>query len=237
MIFKKIIPSSLLGRSIIIIFVPIFLLVIITSLIFYQTSWNIISKRLTESVVADINVIVKLINQNLDTKAIKIAKEDFKMKVELKENANLNDIIFYEQRGILSKRLKQALSEINIPFSYDLTNLNKGAVISLQIIRGAVGAQKDGYLDKYIDEVLKHMWEEPKKMDDPAVIKEALTESGFDAERLMEQMQDPDIKAQLIANTEEAVKRGTFGIPTFFVEDDIYFGKDTLWQVEEALAQ
>ena len=110
-------------------------------------------------------------------------------------------------------------------------------VISLQIIRGAVGAQQDGYLDKYIDEVLKHMWEEPKKMDDPEVIKEAFTESGFDADRLMNQMQDPEIKAQLIENTEKAVKRGTFGIPTFFVGDDIYFGKDTLWQVEEALAK
>ena len=110
-------------------------------------------------------------------------------------------------------------------------------VMSLQIIRGAVGAQQDGYLDKYIDEVLKHMWEEPKKMDDPEVIKEAFTESGFDADRLMNQMQDPDIKAQLIENTENAVKRGTFGIPTFFVGDDIYFGKDTLWLVEEALAK
>ena len=110
-------------------------------------------------------------------------------------------------------------------------------VISLQIIRGAVGAQQDGYLDKYIDEVLKHMWEEPKKMDDPEVIKEAFSESGFDADRLMNQMQDPEIKAQLIENTEKAVKRGTFGIPTFFVGDDIYFGKDTLWQVEEALAK
>ena len=50
-------------------------------------------------------------------------------------------------------------------------------------------------------------------------------------------MQDPNIKAQLIANTEEAVKRGTFGIPTFFVDDDIYFGKDTLWQIEELLSQ
>ena len=110
-------------------------------------------------------------------------------------------------------------------------------VMSFQKIRRPVGAQQDGYLDKYIDEVLKHMWEEPKKMDDPEVIKEAFTESGFDADRLMNQMQDPDIKAQLIENTENAVKRGTFGIPTFFVGDDIYFGKDTLWQVEEALAK
>ena len=79
MIFKKIIPLSLLGRSIIIIFVPIIVLVIITSIIFYQTSWNIISKRLTESVVADINVLVKLIDKNLEFETIQIAKEDFKM--------------------------------------------------------------------------------------------------------------------------------------------------------------
>ncbi len=131
--FKKIIPSSLLGRSLIIVFIPIITLVTLTTLIFYQTSWNIISKRLTQSVVADINAIVKLIDQDLQVTAIKLAKEDFKMKVELKENANINDIVFYEQRGILSKRLKQALSEINIPFSYDLTNLDKGAIISLQI--------------------------------------------------------------------------------------------------------
>ena len=131
--FKKIIPSSLLGRSLIIVFIPIITLVTLTTFIFYQTSWNIISKRLTQSVVADIHAIVKLFDQDLQVTAIKLAKEDFKMKVELKENANINDIVFYEQRGILSKRLKQALSEINIPFSYDLTNLDKGAIISLQI--------------------------------------------------------------------------------------------------------
>ena len=130
---KKIIPSSLLGRSLIIVFIPIITLVTLTTFIFYQTSWNIISKRLTQSVVADINAIVKLIDQDLQLTAIKLAKEDFKMKVELKENANINDIVFYEQRGILSKRLKQALNEMNIPFSYDLTNLDKGAIISLQI--------------------------------------------------------------------------------------------------------
>jgi len=54
---------------------------------------------------------------------------------------------------------------------------------------------------------------------------------------LLEQMQDPEIKAQLIANTEAAVERGVFGIPTFFVGDEMYFGKDTLWQVEEKLSE
>ena len=65
MIYKKIIPSSLLGRSLIIVFAPILILVVLTTFVFYQTSWSIISKRLAQSVVADINVIVKLIDQNL----------------------------------------------------------------------------------------------------------------------------------------------------------------------------
>ena len=133
MIFKKIIPNSLLGRSIIIIFVPIFLLIIITSIIFYQTSWNIISKRLTQSVVADINVIVKLIDQGLENEAIEFAKEDFKMQIKLRKNSVLNKLEFQEQRGILSKRLKQALTNLNRPFAYDLKNIDEGVTIIISL--------------------------------------------------------------------------------------------------------
>ena len=82
---KKFIPSTLIGRSIIIIFVPIIILVLLTAFVFYQTSWNIISKRLAESVVADINVLVKLIDENLEDYAINIAKNDFKMSLEIKK--------------------------------------------------------------------------------------------------------------------------------------------------------
>ena len=109
-------------------------------------------------------------------------------------------------------------------------------VISLQIIRGAVAAEMDGYLEEYIEKVLVHMWEDPKKMDDPEVIKAAFAESGFDAEKLMSQMQDPEVKAKLISNTEAAVERGVFGIPSFFINDEMFFGKDTLWQIEELLS-
>jgi len=133
MIFKKIIPLSLLGRSIIIIFVPIIVLVIITSIIFYQTSWNIISKRLTQSVVADINVLVKLIDKNLEFEAMQIAKEDFKMKIKIEKYANINKTSYKKQRGILSNRLKQSLVNLGIPFAYDLSNINDGVKIILQL--------------------------------------------------------------------------------------------------------
>ena len=133
MIYKKFIPSSLLGRSLIIVFIPIITLVFLTSLVFYQTSWNIISKRLTQSVVADINVIIKLIDQNLNLNSIQIAKADFKMDLEYKKNTNLNSLFSKAQRGILSKRLKQSLEELKRPFFYDLSNLDKGATIALQL--------------------------------------------------------------------------------------------------------
>ena len=132
MIFKKLIPSSLLGRSIIIIFVPIIILVIVTTIIFYQTSWNIISKRLTQSVVADISVIVKLINQDLKYEAIRIAKEDFKMDIKIKSNTDLIPLSVQKERGILAKRLKQSLEDLKIPFYYDLSNIDKGVIITIQ---------------------------------------------------------------------------------------------------------
>ena len=108
-------------------------------------------------------------------------------------------------------------------------------VISLQIIRGAVAANMDGYLEDYIDKVLVHMWEEPKKMDDPEVIKTEYDHWGFDSSLLMDGMNDPDIKSSLMDKTSEAVERGVFGIPTFFVGEEMFFGKDRLGQVEEEI--
>ena len=151
MIFKRLIPSSLLGRSIIIIFLPIIVLVVITSLIFYQTSWNIISKRLTQSVVADINVIVKLIDQDLKNEAIQIAKDDFKMLVKIEEGIEINSLSFSSSRGILSRRLNQALEELGKPFLYDLSNLDKGATIAIKIEKNLllVNVDKDRLYSEY----------------------------------------------------------------------------------------
>ncbi len=130
---KNFIPSTLIGRSIIIIFVPIILLVILTSFVFYQTSWNIISKRLAQSVVADVNVLVKLIEDDLSSYAIEISKKDFKMNIEIKPGKIINLLPVENRGGILSKRLKQSLKELNRPFIYDLNNLEQGVLITIQL--------------------------------------------------------------------------------------------------------
>ena len=104
-------------------------------------------------------------------------------------------------------------------------------------MRGAVAAQFEGLFEPYFRAAYHHMWEEPKKMDDPAIAAEALAASGLDAARLLARAQEADVKARLAANTDAAAKRGAFGSPTFFVGDEIYFGKNTLRDVEEALAR
>ena len=131
--FKKIIPSTLIGRSIIIIFVPIIIIVLLTSIVFYQTSWSIISKRLTESVAADINVLVKLIDSDLTENAKNIANQDFKMKINIVRDKQLLSSKLNLNSGILSNRLNQSLSNLKKKFDYDLSNLDQGILIYIQI--------------------------------------------------------------------------------------------------------
>jgi len=104
-------------------------------------------------------------------------------------------------------------------------------------MRGAVAAQLEGVFERYVDEVFRCMWAEPKKMDDPEVVRAALTESGFDAVSLLARAQEPEVKDRLLRNTQESVARGTFGCPIFFVGNEIFFGKDRLRDVEEEIVR
>ena len=110
-------------------------------------------------------------------------------------------------------------------------------VNTLRIMRGAVAAEVDGWLDRYVAAVFRHMWEEPKKMDEPDVIVSALAEDGIDGAALLERAGDQAVKDRLLANTEASVARGTFGSPTFYVGDEIFFGKDRLGDVEAEIAE
>jgi len=110
-------------------------------------------------------------------------------------------------------------------------------VNTLLLMRMATAAEMSGTLVPFVDAAMRLMWETPQKMDDPQVALASLTTAGLDAETLLKRSQDADVKARLMTATEDAAKRGAFGIPTFFVGKDIYFGKNTLRDVEEALQQ
>ncbi len=108
-------------------------------------------------------------------------------------------------------------------------------VNTVQIMRGAVAAEMDGTLPAYADAMFACMWEQGLKMDDPQVIGTALDAAGLDAARTLARIQDQDVKDKLLKNTEATVARGTFGAPTFYVGNEIFFGKDKLADVEEEI--
>ena len=109
-------------------------------------------------------------------------------------------------------------------------------VNTLNLMRAAVAAQFEGVFEPYVEAAFHHMWREPKKMDDPEVAAKALTSSGLDGAKLLARGQEPDVKAKLIANTQAAVERGAFGSPTFFVGNEMFFGKEQLREVEEMVS-
>ncbi|MCZ6888476.1 MAG: 2-hydroxychromene-2-carboxylate isomerase [Gammaproteobacteria bacterium] len=143
-------------------------------------------------------------------------------------------------QGVKNKGEYQGLETARFLKANDITHYERNPffpVNTLQLMRGALVAQREGFFERYVEEVYRHMWAQPKKMDDSEVIVAALTESQLPVETLMEGIQDPEIKAHLIANTEDSVNRGVFGSPSFFVGDELYFGKDKLRDVEEEIVR
>lgn len=140
--------------------------------------------------------------------------------------------------GIKNKLAYEGLETRRFVAKHGLTQYTQNPffpVNTLLMMRIAAGCEIDRTLAPYVEAAYHHMWEAPKKMDDPAIVHAALTESGLNADKLLARAQDQDAKDRLLANTNAAVERGAFGSPTFFVGDEIYFGKDRLRDVEEAL--
>ncbi len=107
---------------------------------------------------------------------------------------------------------------------------------TLLIMRTFVAAGLEGVGERYMQVVLKAMWEDGQNMGDPEVVAKVLNDAGLDAAALMARAQTDEAKGILMSNTTAAADRGAFGIPTFFVEGEIFFGKERLGQVEEELA-
>ena len=109
-------------------------------------------------------------------------------------------------------------------------------VNTLNLMRAAIASQLEGVFEKYVEAAFHHMWREPKKMDDPEIATRALNASGLDGAGLLARAQQADVKAKLIENTQAAVERGAFGSPTFFVDNEMFFGKEQLREVEELVS-
>jgi len=145
---------------------------------------------------------------------------------------------FDSLRGIKNKPEYNALETLRFLRRHNITKFKANPffpVNTLALMRGAVAAQLEGMFEPYFRAAYHHMWVEPKKMDDPAVFREAFMSSGIQIERLIARAQRDDVKKKLVENTNDAVARGSFGSPTFFVGNEIFFGKDSLRNVEEEI--
>jgi 2-hydroxychromene-2-carboxylate isomerase len=143
-------------------------------------------------------------------------------------------------RGIKNKPEYQALETQRFIRRHNATKFRQNPffpVNTLMLMRGAVAAQFEGMFEPYFRAAYHHMWEEPKKMDDPQIFRDAFKSSGIDIDRLIARAQQDDVKKRLIDSTNDAVARGAFGSPTFFVGTEMFFGKDQLRDVEESILE
>lgn len=142
--------------------------------------------------------------------------------------------------GIKNKPEYMALETQRFIRRHNITTFRQNPffpVNTLMLMRGAVAAQFEGMFEPYFRAAYHHMWEDPKKMDDVEVFRAAFKSSGLDIDMLMARAQQDDVKKRLIDLTTDAVNRGAFGSPTFFVGKEMFFGKDQLRDVEESIVE
>lgn len=145
-----------------------------------------------------------------------------------------------QHEGVLNKPAYERLEFRRFIARHELTAFQMNPhfpVNTLRVMRGAVAAEIDGMLAPYVDAVFHHMWEDPKKLDEPEVIRAALDASGLDGTAMLARIEDRAVKDRLLANTQASVDAGAFGSPTFFVGTEMFFGKDRLRDVEEEIVR
>jgi 2-hydroxychromene-2-carboxylate isomerase len=106
-------------------------------------------------------------------------------------------------------------------------------VNTLSLVRGAIVAQKNNFFEPYIETVMTGMWEQSLKLDTPEMLHQLLTQNDCKADLVIEEIAKDEIKAELITNTNNAVEKGAFGIPTFFANGEMFYGKESLRELKE----
>jgi len=141
--------------------------------------------------------------------------------------ANVPNKLAYERREIERFIARHGLAAFRMNPHFPVNTLT--------LMRGAVAAEAEGVFEPYVEAMFHFMWEEPRKLDDRDVLAETLGDAGLPAERLLSRAQEQEVKDRLAANTQAAYEHGAFGIPSFLVGDELYFGKDRLRDVEDEL--
>ena len=150
-----------------------------------------------------------------------------------KLTGNQSPAVIAAKAAYMNDDLERFAKRYGVPFNWN----PHFPINTLALMRGAVAYQDDGIASStYRDAIFTAIWVEAQNMNEPDVIYQVLTDSGLDPAELMDRIGHQAVKDQLLANTEQAVNRGVFGAPTFFVGEQMFFGQDRLDFVTEALS-
>ena len=150
-----------------------------------------------------------------------------------KSTGNQSPVVVPAKAAYMNNDLKRFAKRYGVPFRFN----PHFPINTLALMRGAVAYQDDVVVSStYRDAIFMAIWVEARNLNEPDVIGQVLSDAGLDPAELMNRIGQQTVKDQLIANTEEAVNRGVFGAPTFFVGEQMFFGQDRLDFVAEALS-
>jgi len=150
-----------------------------------------------------------------------------------KSTGNQSPVVVPAKAAYMNNDLERFAKRYGVPFSFN----PHFPINTLALMRGAAAYQDDVVVSStYRDAIFRAIWVEARNLNEPDVIGQVLSDAGLDPAELMNRIGQQTVKDQLIANTEEAVNRGVFGAPTFFVGEQMFFGQDRLDFVAEALS-
>ncbi len=156
---------------------------------------------------------------------------DLRQLIEI--TGNVSPITSPVKRKYLAKDLHQSCRYYNIPFRVP----SRFPANSRPSAASAIIAQKEGKLPQFVETVLQAYFVEDRDIADPQVLGNLATKIGLDGQTVASAANDPVILKQVDTETQAAAKRGVFGVPAFFIDDDMYWGSDRLMFVEQALKQ
>lgn len=149
----------------------------------------------------------------------------------LKETGNASPMTVPAKGRYMGMELQRWAKHYGVPFAAN----RFFPINTMKLMRGAVAAQQAGCFAEYHRVIYPAFWVESTNLGDQDVIRLVLTKAGLNADLILSRIEEPSVKEQLRLNTDEAVRRGVFGAPTFFVGEEMFWGNDRLMFVEEAL--
>ncbi|MFZ3152524.1 2-hydroxychromene-2-carboxylate isomerase [Pseudomonas sp.] len=148
-----------------------------------------------------------------------------------KATGNQSPVMIPSKGAWMFKDLARFASRYGVPMIFN----PHFPINTLTLMRGAAGYQDDERFERYVQAMFEALWTQQKNLSKPEVVAEVLSAAGFDPAEFERLVSDEVVKERLKVTTEEAIKRGVFGAPTFFVGDEMHFGQDRLDFVAEAL--